>query len=470
MYRTLGHMARTSKGFLLVAKKLQEQAELSHDDIRKQLSDALSDIYRGTGTYCYLVDIFGNDQAGSVVYSCDSDLMQASYTMANTDGARSCKIDTENAVEVLPKTVYEPEAAEQVTESISSVTPSAGSPGLQLVESAAFLSDLSLKEADAPTEYPVKLIAPGKGSSAFYPAEVLKRDGPTTFKAGMHMYWNHQTAAEEAARPEGDMSHLAAVLTSNAYYDESGAKGPGLYAKAKVFSDYAQKVQEKAKYTGLSIRAMGEAEPNVQREGRPVLSKFTAGESVDFVTHAGAGGIVLTESANAAEENVMDAVQLKEFNDTKAKLTLAEAELQKNGAALLKVNQRLALGEASRVADRYFGTLQGIAPGIVSRVTERLLKGTIPMTEAGELDMKKFEEALAQEVKDETKYISDLTGGARIQGLGPAAQPTPEQLAEADKDFDKRFAETLGAVASVFVGDGDEFKKGREVFVQGRAN
>jgi len=63
---------------------------------------------------------------------------------------------------------------------------------VRLVESAATLETIRLQEARA--DYEIKLIAPGKGSSAFYPAEVLKRDGPQVFKAGTHVYLNHPTA------------------------------------------------------------------------------------------------------------------------------------------------------------------------------------------------------------------------------------------------------------------------------------
>src|SRR6185369_1053821 len=90
---------------------------------------------------------------------------------------------------------------------------------LSLVESAATLETIRLTEAKA--DYEIKLIAPGKGSSAFYPAEVLKRDGPNVFKAGTHVYLNHPTAAEEAARPEGDVKNLAGVLATGAEYHES---------------------------------------------------------------------------------------------------------------------------------------------------------------------------------------------------------------------------------------------------------
>src|SRR5579859_4348462 len=57
---------------------------------------------------------------------------------------------------------------------------------LVLVESADTLETIVLKEARA--DYPIKLIAPGKGASAYYPKEVLQRDGPKVFKAGTHIY------------------------------------------------------------------------------------------------------------------------------------------------------------------------------------------------------------------------------------------------------------------------------------------
>ena len=142
--------------------------------------------------------------------------------------------------------------------------------GLRLVESAATLEAIRLTEAKA--DYEIKLIAPGKGSSAFYPAEVLKRDGPKVFGAGTHVYLNHATAAEEAARPEGDVRNLAGVLTTAAEYREAHAKGPGLYARMKVFADHATTVEEKAPHVGMSIRASGVAESGGKlREGVPVL-------------------------------------------------------------------------------------------------------------------------------------------------------------------------------------------------------
>ncbi len=140
----------------------------------------------------------------------------------------------------------------------------------------------------------LRLIGPGWGSSGFYPVETLRRDGPMAFKAGTKMYWNHPTMAQESERPEGDLRDLAAVLVSDARWEEAGQAGPGLYADAKVFGDYAKAVEELAPHIGVSIRASGRAMTG-EAEGRQgsIINAITAARSVDFVTEPGAGGRVV---------------------------------------------------------------------------------------------------------------------------------------------------------------------------------
>jgi len=102
------------------------------------------------------------------------------------------------------------------------------------------------KNSSNVSNIPVKLIAPGWGSFAYYTKDVLKEAATNkVFAKGTHMYWNHATSTEEPERPEGDLNNLAAVLTTDAKWDDNGAKGPGLYASAKIFSDYSQQVTEK---------------------------------------------------------------------------------------------------------------------------------------------------------------------------------------------------------------------------------
>lgn len=288
---------------------------------------------------------------------------------------------------------------------------------IKLTESAATTEVIKLQEARA--DYEIKLIAPGKGSSAFYPSEVLKRDGPKVFTAGTHVYLNHPTAAEEAQRPEGDVSNLAGVLTTTAVYHENHAKGPGLYGRMKVFADHAQMVEEKAAHVGMSIRASGIAESGKMRDGVPVLKELTGAESVDVVTRAGAGGMILTEAARSANPNTggaaeMDAAEVNKLIETAVK------------AAQAPLLERAIRGDAREAASKILSgvTLHESAKAMI---VETVLRD-IP-TKDGALDETKFAEAVNAEAKRVGAVIAAATGSGRVTGMGAA----PVELSEADQ-------------------------------------
>ncbi|MDF5758604.1 hypothetical protein [Spongiactinospora sp. TRM90649] len=147
----------------------------------------------------------------------------------------------------------------------------------------------------------IRLIDAGWGSSGYYSREVLERAAKAgVFGAGMHMYLDHPTVTEQAERPERSVRDLAAVLTGPAVYDQGG-----LYAEAQVFAPFQQVLAEQAEHIGVSIRAVGTAEPG-EAEGRRgmLITELTEGVSVDFVTAAGRGGqiVEVLESARALTE------------------------------------------------------------------------------------------------------------------------------------------------------------------------
>ncbi|HXI42314.1 MAG TPA: hypothetical protein VNH83_20190, partial [Bryobacteraceae bacterium] len=183
----------------------------------------------------------------------------------------------------------------------AAVVPRGTSGTLKLVESLNWAESeaIELFESAGKAVKEIKIIAPGEGSSAFYPAEVLKRDGPTVFGKGTQIYINHATKAEEAERPEGDWHKLVGALEGPAYWKESDKHGPGLYGMAGFAADMAPQIFTKAPWSGMSIRANGNAQVEagrpVMKNGKPVLAEFTGCESIDIVTRAGAGGMILTE-------------------------------------------------------------------------------------------------------------------------------------------------------------------------------
>ena len=262
-----------------------------------------------------------------------------------------------------------------------------------------------------------------------------RRDGPKVFKAGTHVYVNHPTLAEEAQRPEGDVKNLAGVLTTDAAWQEAHSKGAGLYARMKVFADHGQMVEEKAPHVGMSIRASGKAESGAKKNGLPVLTELTSAESVDIVTKAGAGGLLVTESAHRT-------------NQEEVELTLQEAkQMIKQGIAegLAPVRERLLKQDAREAAAEVLDGVDLPEPAkrrIIDRVIENLEPGS-------ELDVKKLRESVVTEAKAEGQYIAQLTGGGRVLGMGIA--PTVEVDQKEAKKAKKELKEARKSAVQTFM-------------------
>jgi hypothetical protein len=133
-----------------------------------------------------------------------------------------------------------------------------------------------------------------QGSSGYYPAGVLRRDGPTAFSNGTHVYLDHPSSSEEQDRPERSVRDLAGYLIEDAQF-EDGPDGPGLFARVQFLPHVKELIKSIAEHVGLSIRAAGEIDETPT--GR-VVQSIKHGLSVDVVTRAGAGGrlITMTES------------------------------------------------------------------------------------------------------------------------------------------------------------------------------
>lgn len=155
---------------------------------------------------------------------------------------------------------------------------------------------LATAQTDKPHTFRARLIAGDiHGSSGYYPREVIERDGPIVFKAGTQCFLDHPTESEGYERPERSVRDLAGVIASTPVYESDG-----LYADVRVYPQWAPVIEAMADDIGMSIRASGTYEMG-ERDGQQVkvITSLKAGESVDFVTKAGAGGKIvrLIESA-----------------------------------------------------------------------------------------------------------------------------------------------------------------------------
>lgn len=142
------------------------------------------------------------------------------------------------------------------------------------------------------------------GSSGYYPASVLERDGAKAFPAGSHIYLDHPTFEEDWQRPERSVKDLVGRMIEDASYMDDPTEGKGLYGKVTFKQSVREDMEFYAETAGMSIRAIGLTEESPVT-GELVVTELVEGLSVDIVTHAGAGGklVSMAESARKGNES-----------------------------------------------------------------------------------------------------------------------------------------------------------------------
>ncbi len=306
----------------------------------------------------------------------------------------------------------------------------------------------------------LKLIAPGWGSSGYYSPQLLERDGPRVFRNGLKNFWNHPTAAEESARPEGDLRDLASVLTENAHYEKNGPAGEGLYAKAKVFTEFKQSIDDLAKHIGVSIRASGKAKQGTAPDGKKgvIIESLDHAESADYVTTPGAGGAVLQLFESARKRTTkpqgdeMDATEARRLQESNQMLASEVRKLKERGARL----------DAADAISEYFTTIR-VGEAVQVEVKKTLLERALPLTEAGDLDKAALTKLAEAETVRELEFIERATGRKIVREMGTGtAQPTETQIKEANAR-DERHSANLANLLEI------KGKTGRNIMREGRA-
>lgn len=290
------------------------------------------------------------------------------------------------------------------------------------------------------------IIKPGWGTSGYYSAEVLERDGPKTFKKGTKMYWDHATKAEEAARPEGSLNNLAATLSSNAYWDKAGKEGPALYGNIGVAKAFRESVDDLAPHIGVSIRAIarGKIGTIAGRTG-PIVEGLVRAKSIDFVTEPGAGGKVLQlfESARRAGstadagavpiqqgDNHMDDAVIRELQESNRLVT---AQLR----GILEAGARTSAADYARAMLGKFRMPAATKERCVVRLRESapLAKDTMV------LDTAAFDVQIKAIAASEMAYLQEA-GGTQFMALENGGHGTTgfEVVEEKVEDLEKEMA------------------------------
>lgn len=415
----------------------------SHDALRGHISTALK-VHHGVDPRSwseespYVSSVFPSQ----VVYSYKGQTYRNSYSVEQGGAGTDPKISLGKTPKLVHAAYTDSATEAKVAkhylldhEAIAAPSVIITSDGVEQVrESIVFDETVRVEESKGTTKVPVKLIAPGWGSMAYYSKEVLKRDGPKVFAKGTHMMWNHQTDTEEAERPEGDLNDLAAVLTKDAEWLDNGPKGPGLYSEAKVFSDYANQVTEKGAHIGVSINAGIKAHEG-QAEGRQgrIADAFVRAFSTDFVTKAGAGGapvVPVIESDRARQEGV----PTMDEKDT-ATMTALEADKTRLTTENSSLKERLAKVEQD-----------GFVTAAIAHVTAKLTEADIPFR--SKVVDRACQHPEVKEGKLDPEWlktiVADFTEGhtAKVTGMGSKESDKSDQTSI--QEAEKRLGAALG--------------------------
>ncbi len=438
------------------------EAEMSHDDIRRNLRQALKE--EDKNAWYYIQDVFSSylvyekepRSNNEMMVEIPSKLYKRTYVIDENQ-----KVTFGDPSEVVVETIYK-----TVTEA----------------EQEPIKDDyVPLKEAKVRRDntIPVKIIEPGWGNSGYYSKEVLERDAGV-YKAGTKMYWNHPTLTEEVERPERDLRDLAAILESDGKWDDNGPEGAGVYADAKVLSGYKESIEELAPHIGLSHKALGKAKMG-EAEGRkgPIIDQIVIAKSVDFVTDPGAGGKVvqLFEAAREKARNSIvgldwKAIKLEEVKKNRPDLVeemrkeiktavygekgnfetkLEEVkrmneqelkELKESKQTLEDENRRLKEGNILRQAKDY--VISELKEAKIPDITKARLVESLsvnPTIKDGELDKEGFKVKIKEALDAEIDYLAKVTGSGDVKGLGESGGGNPSEVnaTELEKNLEESF-------------------------------
>ncbi len=296
----------------------------------------------------------------------------------------------------------------------------------------------------------VVIIKPGFGNPVdnyYYPAETLARDFGVF--EGLKMYADHQTPSEEKERPEGSIRQWVASLKNVRFEEGVGIVGdaiiiePWLQAKLAMLRD-----KNLLSEMGISIKAVGIGTKG-KAEGRDanIVERITRARSVDFVTEAGAGGVVTMYEAD--RDSDIDIVTLEVLRERRPDLvktieTEVKAVMQKEVKHMMEQEEKIKGLEGqvvtltterdelkAKITEADKAKAKAEAQAIIK---EAVAKAVLPDA-AKERILARFVDAesidgLEEAIKGEAAYVAKLLETGKVRGLGPT-QPEIQASHEA---------------------------------------
>lgn len=156
-------------------------------------------------------------------------------------------------------------------------------------------SSIAVSELDSDGTYPVVLLTPGLGASAYYSESVVREYAPTAFPKGTHVYLTHERMAGGEPTPE---KLLGTLIDETTIRESDGAA----VNRFKPISTRAEFVKAVHKHVGLSVSARGSTTIG-KIDGKTVkiaeTIDYAINNTVDMVSYPGRPGSGFVESAFA---------------------------------------------------------------------------------------------------------------------------------------------------------------------------
>jgi hypothetical protein len=134
-----------------------------------------------------------------------------------------------------------------------------------------------------------------------------------------------------------------------------------------------------------------------------------------------------------------------------------------------KLRERLAMADEVPKALRECFAGVRMEQATADRISRRVVERAAFKTD-GTLDVDAFKKLVEAEIKEEGEYLSRISGGRVVIGMGSApASSDPAKIAEAEKNFEEAFDGEMKELSLVMIGEGDKNKSKRKAFREGRA-
>lgn len=288
--------------------------------------------------------------------------------------------------------------------------------------------NLGSVEAAKDGTYPVTLLTPGLGASAYYSEAVVSAYAPKAFPKGTHVYLTHQRG--EGGEPDPD--RLLGSLVEDTVIRESDGAATNRFKPIRKYADFVEDVH---KIVGLSIAARGNSHIGMV-EGKQVRIADTIdphiANTVDMVSYPGRAGSGFVESAFATHTDVHPepsaAGEMKEGNAMAVEEEVGK--LTESITALVSlVESRLPQAPAPKDADAEADLKSAIAATRIvesADISDDLKTKLIEGIEAGNYDVQSVIDervALKESLREEVKAEFKESGFAGATGSGGGSEP-----------------------------------------------